>query len=143
MKIKALISCAVTRAADYVLLFSHNVKSRFSHDMAHILYLAHLSQRLTGELIVYPWSGVLRRLSVVLRPSVVHNAQTSSFQKPLGRSKHLSQRLTGELIVYPWSGVLRRLSVVLRPSVVHNAQTSSFQKPLGRSKPNLMWSLLR
>ena len=30
--------------------------------------LAHLSQRLTGELIVYPWSGVRRRPSVV-RPS--------------------------------------------------------------------------
>ena len=70
MKIKALISYAVTRAADYVLLFSHNVKSRFSHDMAHILYLAHLSQRVTGELIVYPWSGVRRRPSVVLRSSV-------------------------------------------------------------------------
>ena len=32
--------------------------------------LAHLSQRLIGELIVYPWSGVLRRRpSVVRRPS--------------------------------------------------------------------------
>ena len=35
-----------------------------------------------GELIVYQWSGV-RRPSVV----VVHNAQTSSSRKPLGRSK--------------------------------------------------------
>ena len=43
--------------------------------------LAHLSQRLIGELIVYPWFGVRRR------PSAVHNAQTSSSQKPLGRSK--------------------------------------------------------
>ena len=42
--------------------------------------LAHLSQRLIGELIVYPWSGIRR-------PSVVYNAQTSSSQKPLGRSK--------------------------------------------------------
>ena len=48
-----------------------------------VVFLAHLSRRLIGELIVYPWSGVRRR-----RPlsSVVHNAQTSS-QKPLGRSK--------------------------------------------------------
>ena len=46
--------------------------------------LAHLSQRLIGELIVYPWSGVRRTSSVV---GVVHNAQTSSSQKPLGRSK--------------------------------------------------------
>ena len=50
------------------------------------LILAHLSRRLIGELIVYPWSGV--RPSSVIRPSiVVHNAQTSSSQKPLGRSK--------------------------------------------------------
>ena len=52
-----------------------------------LLYLAHLSRRLIGELIVYPWSGVRRRPSSVRRPSVVHNAQTSSSQKPLGRSK--------------------------------------------------------
>ena len=45
-------------------------------------FLAHLSRRLIGELIVYQWSGVRRR-----RPSSVHNAQTSSSQKPLGRSK--------------------------------------------------------
>ena len=31
-------------------------------------FLAHLSRRLIGELIVYPWSGVRRRPSVV-RPS--------------------------------------------------------------------------
>ena len=37
-----------------------------------------------GELIVYASS---RRPSYVVRPSVVHNAQTSSPQKPLGQSK--------------------------------------------------------
>ena len=46
-------------------------------------YLAHQSRRLIGELIVYPWSGVRRRRTL----SVVNNAQTSSSQKPLGRSK--------------------------------------------------------
>ena len=35
-------------------------------------FLAHLSQRLIGELIGYSWSGV-RPLSVVVRPSVVNN----------------------------------------------------------------------
>ena len=44
-------------------------------------FLAHLSRRLIGELIVYPWSGVR------CRTSSVHNAQTSSSQKPLGRLK--------------------------------------------------------
>ena len=36
-----------------------------------LLFLAHLSRRLIGELIVYPWSGVRRRpsASVVRRPS--------------------------------------------------------------------------
>ena len=34
-----------------------------------VFFLAHLSRRLTGELIVYPWSGVRRRQSVVCRPS--------------------------------------------------------------------------
>ena len=47
-----------------------------------LLFLAHLSRRLIGELIVYPWSGVRPSASVV-----VHNAQTSSSQKLLGRSK--------------------------------------------------------
>ena len=38
-----------------------------------MLLLAHLSRRLTGELIVYPCAGV-RPSSVVVRPSsVVHN----------------------------------------------------------------------
>ena len=49
--------------------------------------LAHLSQRLIGELIGYSWSGV--RPSSVRRPSsvVVHNAQRSSSPKPLFQSK--------------------------------------------------------
>ena len=47
--------------------------------------LANLSQRLIGELIVYPW---IRRPSVIVCPlSSVHNAQTSSSYKPLGRLK--------------------------------------------------------
>ena len=45
-------------------------------------FLAHLSQRLIGELIGYSWSGV-RPASVVVRRK---QFQTSS-QKPLGRSK--------------------------------------------------------
>ena len=51
-------------------------------------FLAHLSQRLIGELIGYPWSGVRPSASSV-RPSVVRRKQfqTSSSQKPLGRSK--------------------------------------------------------
>ena len=59
--------------------------------------LAHLSGRLVGELIGYPWSGV--------RPSssVVHNAQRSS-PKLLGQSKlnfTLSLLGKGEQIFVP------------------------------------------
>ena len=50
-------------------------------------FLAHLSRRLIGELIVYPWSGVRRTSLVVVRRPSVHNAQTSFSQKPLSRSK--------------------------------------------------------
>ena len=59
-----------------------------SYSRFFFCFLAHLSRRLIGELIVYQWSGIRRRPSV--RPSssvVVHIAQTSSSQKPLGRSK--------------------------------------------------------
>ena len=45
--------------------------------MKVVYFLAHLSQRLIGELIVYPWSGVRRRPSV--RPSyVVRRSQCSN-----------------------------------------------------------------
>ena len=50
-------------------------------------FLAHLSRRLIGELIVYPWSGVRRPLLSLSSVIAVHNAQTSSSQKPLGTSK--------------------------------------------------------
>ena len=48
-----------------------------------VFFLAHLSRRFIGELIVYLWSGVHRPSASY----VVHNAQKSSSQKPLGRSK--------------------------------------------------------
>ena len=65
--------------------------SNFYVYISVFLFLAHLSRRLIGELIVYPWSGVrrpsVRRPAVVRPSSVVHNAQASSSLKPLGRSK--------------------------------------------------------
>ena len=49
-------------------------------------FLAHLSRRLTGELIVYPCSGV--RPSSSVRPSIRRpKFQRSSPLKPLGQSK--------------------------------------------------------
>ena len=54
------------------ILAVHNHQLILSFEPRHekiVLFLAHLSRRLIGELIVYPWSGV-RRPSV-RRPSVV------------------------------------------------------------------------
>ena len=56
--------------------------SNFGSRVVSVCFLAHLSRRLTGELIGYPW---IRRPSVV----VVRRShfQTSSPPKPLGQSK--------------------------------------------------------
>ena len=50
---------------------------------AHIMFLAHLSRRLVGELIVYPWSGVW---PFVLRPassSTISNMNISASSGPI------------------------------------------------------------
>ena len=60
-----------------------SILCRYEWQHKKSVFLAHLSRRLIGELIVYPLSGVRRRTSSV----VVHNGQTSFSQKPLGRSK--------------------------------------------------------
>ena len=73
-----LIRIALARLGEEILS-TNNIG--FYEEKMRISFLAHLSRRLIGELIVYPLSGVRRR------PSVVHNAQTSSSQKQLGRSK--------------------------------------------------------
>ena len=48
------------------------------------LFLAHLSRRLTGELIGYPW---IRRPSSSVRLSSVRSHFQTSSLKPLGQSK--------------------------------------------------------
>ena len=76
----------------YIVKYSEQVHMARMHELASIIhsitFLAHLSQRLIGELIGYSWSGV-RPSSVVRRPSSVRRKQfqTSSSPKPLGRSK--------------------------------------------------------
>ena len=83
-----------------MLGLGRNPEDRFSGIAAHIIqiyyrfhaiitdllasgFLAHLSRRLTGELIVYPYSGVRPSSSVIRRPQL----QRSSPLKPLGKSK--------------------------------------------------------
>ena len=49
-------------------------------------FLAHLSRRLVGELIVYPWSGVRPSASVVRRPSsssTISNMNISATSRPI------------------------------------------------------------
>ena len=59
-------------------------KHHFPHNKTMGVILAHLSQRLIGELIGYPWSGVRRPSSVVVvRPQF----QMFSPLKPLDQSK--------------------------------------------------------
>ena len=95
MKTKALISLEVTAKLTCVFVLAY-AKSRFSHDMAHIVktpsgredpvqtslaFLAHLSRRLTGELIGYPW--VRRRRPSVVRPSTFSNIFSSETAWPI------------------------------------------------------------
>ena len=54
---------------EFILLISYNANNYIMPKL--MAFLAHLSRRLIGELIVYQWSGVRRRPSVVgvRRPS--------------------------------------------------------------------------
>ena len=85
--------CVLTTRAYHAHPVYSTLKLRSQHDQAdrttrfprfqHVLtayLLAHLSRRLTGELIVYPWSGVRRRPSSVVRrtSSVVRRPQCSN-----------------------------------------------------------------
>ena len=49
----------------------------FTNDWLYLSLLAHLSRRLIGELIVYPWSGVRRRPSVRPQCSNIFFSETA------------------------------------------------------------------
>ena len=52
----------------YIYFVKKSMKNyNFSSYFDESIFLAHLSQRLIGELIVYPWSGVRRPSSVLRR----------------------------------------------------------------------------
>ena len=102
---------------------------------ANNLFLAHLNQRLIGELIGYSWPGV--------RPSSVHNAQRSSSPKPPARSKpnfmwsllRLGERkfVRGIWVTCPsWQP---------RPYMVKTIQKYSSPAPAGRFSRNLVCSI--
>ena len=73
----------------------------FSHETAHLLmfqfgFLAHLSRRLTGELIGYPW---IRRPSVV-RPSTFSNIFSSETAWPINAKFYVEPPWEGGTKVY-------------------------------------------
>ena len=55
-----------------------DISSLCFHTNSKVLLFAHLSQRLIGELIGYPWSGVRR-----LRPSAISNVFSSETAWPI------------------------------------------------------------
>ena len=62
--------------------------------------LAHLSKRLIGELIGYPWSGVRRPLSVVVRPSTISNVFCSETASPIKAKLYVEPPWEGGTKVY-------------------------------------------
>ena len=63
-----------------------------------IALLAHLSRRLVGELIVYPWSGVRPSSSGVRRPSsssTISNMNISATSGPMATKFYLKHHLVG------------------------------------------------
>ena len=79
-----------TQKTDFLVTDSH-IK-RKSWTTIEISFLAHLSRRLTGELIGYPW---IRRPSVVVRPSTISNVFSSETAWPI-KAKFF--------VEYPWEG---------------------------------------
>ena len=65
-------------------------------------FLAHLSQRLIGELIGYPWSGVQRhQLSIVVRrPSIISNIFSSETAWPINAKFYVEPPWQGGKKVY-------------------------------------------
>ena len=77
-----------------------NLEDRFSQNQAHLsrrVLLAHLSRRLVGELIVYPWSD-LRPSSVVRRrpsSSTISNMYISATSWPITTKFYLKHHWVG------------------------------------------------
>ena len=67
-----------------------------------LLSLAHLSQRLIGELIGYPWSGVRRRpsSSSSIRPSTISNVFSSETAWPIKAKFYVEPQWEGGMKVY-------------------------------------------
>ena len=103
-------------------------------------FLAHLSWRLIGELIVYQW---LRRPSSVRRPSVRQHFQTSSPLKLLGQ---LNSYFTWRLLRMGERKFVQMVLVTCsrwppRPYMVKTLKKSSSPEPEGRWPWDLVCSI--
>ena len=70
-------------------------QSESSITLTGFVFLAHLSQRLIGELIGYPWSGVRRR-----RPSTISNVFSSETAWPVKVKFYVEPRWEVGMKVY-------------------------------------------
>ena len=98
--------------------------------------LAHLSQRLIGELIGYPWSGV-RRLSVVCRPSTISNVFSSETTWAIEHKFYVQTPWQGGKKVYI-NGPGHMTKMAAMPIYSKNLYKSSSQEPAGRFLQNLV-----
>ena len=96
------VSCVAT-VQRFAPLFSHMQKSGFLMTWLRCCFLAHLSRRLTGELIGYPW---IRRPSVrpssasVVRPFTFSNIFSSETAWPIKAKFYVEPPWEGRTKVY-------------------------------------------
>ena len=99
--------------------------------------LAHLSRRLTGELIGFPWSGV--RPSSVVRPSTISNVFSSETAWPIKAKFSVEPPWVGGTKVCSWHlGHMTKMAAT--PIYVNTLQKSS-PEPAGRFSRNSVSSI--
>ena len=111
-------------------------------DLNFLLLLAHLSRRLIGELIVYPWSGVRRTSSVVVRrPSPqCSNIFFSETAWPIEAKFYVEPPWVGGTIFCSRHlGHMTKMAAT--PIYGKNLQKSSSPEPAGRFSRNLVCSI--
>ena len=99
-----------------------------------LILLAHLSQRLIGELIGYPWSGVRRR------PSTISNVFSSETAWPIKAKFYVEPPWEGGTKVYI-NGPGHMTKMAATPIYGKTLQKSSSPEPAGRFSRNLVCSI--
>ena len=119
----------------FVLLRNVTIKIHLASQIQGLLLLAHLSRRLIGELLVYPFPGAIRRPSSVVHPFTISNI-FSKTAWPIKAKCYVEPPWVGETKVCSWHlGHMTRM--VTRPYMVKTLQKSS-SDPAGRFPRNLV-----